>query len=114
MDVSQCTSVGRQFSVFASSSCPTELGLSSTSTMATEVVDEGSEPAEFIKALGSQDKKAYDCMLQGGSSLVHETSGVFTDFLRELTSRDVCVVSRSREVQLHATALPAECQLRSV
>lgn len=32
--------------------------------MSVEVVEEGSEPAEFTKALGTQDK-AYDCMLQG-------------------------------------------------
>uniref|UniRef100_A0A3B4B2D0 HP domain-containing protein n=1 Tax=Periophthalmus magnuspinnatus TaxID=409849 RepID=A0A3B4B2D0_9GOBI len=31
-----------------------------------EEVDEGSEPADFWKALGSQDKKAYDCMLEPG------------------------------------------------
>ncbi|CAL1599462.1 unnamed protein product [Knipowitschia caucasica] len=40
---------------------PTELGVSS---LTVEEVDEGSEPAEFWKALGSQNKKAYDCMLQ--------------------------------------------------
>lgn len=40
---------------------PTELDLS---TVKVEEVDEGSEPAEFLKALGPQDKKAYDCMLQ--------------------------------------------------
>uniref|UniRef100_A0A3P8TLK4 Supervillin d n=1 Tax=Amphiprion percula TaxID=161767 RepID=A0A3P8TLK4_AMPPE len=44
--------------------CPSELGLSSTSSVRVEEVEEGSEPAEFVKALGSQDKKAYDCMLQ--------------------------------------------------
>uniref|UniRef100_A0A3B5BDU7 Supervillin-like n=1 Tax=Stegastes partitus TaxID=144197 RepID=A0A3B5BDU7_9TELE len=44
--------------------CPTELGLSSTSSVRVEEVEEGSEPAEFLKALGPQDKKAYDCMLQ--------------------------------------------------
>uniref|UniRef100_A0AAQ5Z792 HP domain-containing protein n=1 Tax=Amphiprion ocellaris TaxID=80972 RepID=A0AAQ5Z792_AMPOC len=44
--------------------CPSELGLSSTSSVRLEEVEEGSEPAEFVKALGSQDKKAYDCMLQ--------------------------------------------------
>ncbi|XP_076616149.1 supervillin [Chaetodon auriga] len=44
--------------------CPSELGLSSTSSVKLEEVEEGSEPAEFIKALGPQDKKAYDCMLQ--------------------------------------------------
>lgn len=56
------------FLVFASSRCPSELGLSSTSSVKVEVAEEGSEPAEFMKALGPQDKKAYDCMLQGGSS----------------------------------------------
>lgn len=40
---------------------PTELGVSS---LKVEEVDEGSEPAEFLKALGPQDRKAYDCMLQ--------------------------------------------------
>lgn len=30
-----------------------------------EEVEEGSEPAEVLKALGPQDKKAYDCMLEG-------------------------------------------------
>uniref|UniRef100_A0A3Q1GUA3 Supervillin d n=1 Tax=Acanthochromis polyacanthus TaxID=80966 RepID=A0A3Q1GUA3_9TELE len=44
--------------------CPSELGLSSSSSVRVEEVEEGSEPAEFVKALGSQDKKAYDCMLQ--------------------------------------------------
>uniref|UniRef100_A0A3B4B1U4 HP domain-containing protein n=1 Tax=Periophthalmus magnuspinnatus TaxID=409849 RepID=A0A3B4B1U4_9GOBI len=40
---------------------PAELGVSSLNV---EEVDEGSEPADFWKALGSQDKKAYDCMLE--------------------------------------------------
>uniref|UniRef100_A0A8C2ZYK6 Supervillin d n=1 Tax=Cyclopterus lumpus TaxID=8103 RepID=A0A8C2ZYK6_CYCLU len=44
--------------------CPSELGLSSTSSVNVEEVEEGSEPAEFKKALGPHDKKAYDCMLQ--------------------------------------------------
>lgn len=44
--------------------CPSELGLSSTSSVKVEEVEEGSEPTEFTKALGPQDKKAYDCMLQ--------------------------------------------------
>ncbi|XP_033467237.1 supervillin [Epinephelus lanceolatus] len=43
---------------------PAELGLSSSSNVKVEEVEEGSEPSEFTKALGSQDKKAYDCMLQ--------------------------------------------------
>lgn len=56
-----------------SSRCPPELGLSSTSSVKVEEVEEGSEPAEFQKALGPQDKKAYDCMLQGASSHSHTT-----------------------------------------
>uniref|UniRef100_A0A3Q3EP59 Supervillin d n=1 Tax=Labrus bergylta TaxID=56723 RepID=A0A3Q3EP59_9LABR len=44
--------------------CPSELGLSSASSLEVEEVEEGSEPAEFTKALGPQHKKAYDCMLQ--------------------------------------------------
>uniref|UniRef100_A0AAQ4NZ40 Supervillin d n=1 Tax=Gasterosteus aculeatus aculeatus TaxID=481459 RepID=A0AAQ4NZ40_GASAC len=45
--------------------CPSELGLSSSnSSVEVEEVEEGSEPAEFQKALGPQDTKAYDCMLQ--------------------------------------------------
>ncbi|XP_072312819.1 supervillin [Eucyclogobius newberryi] len=40
---------------------PTELGVSSLNV---EEVNEGSEAAEFWKALGSKDQKAYDCMLQ--------------------------------------------------
>uniref|UniRef100_A0A669BIR0 Supervillin d n=1 Tax=Oreochromis niloticus TaxID=8128 RepID=A0A669BIR0_ORENI len=42
---------------------PSELGLSLTSSVRVEEVEEGSEPAEFVKALGLKDKKAYDCML---------------------------------------------------
>lgn len=53
----------------ASSRCPSELGLSSGSDVKLELVEEGSEPTEFIKALGTQEKKAYDCMLKGSSSL---------------------------------------------
>ncbi|XP_061565342.1 supervillin isoform X2 [Cololabis saira] len=43
---------------------PSELGLSSSSRISVEEVEEGSEPGEFVEALGKQDKKAYDCMLQ--------------------------------------------------
>ncbi|CAL8274407.1 unnamed protein product [Lota lota] len=34
------------------------------SSLTVLVVEEGSEPAEFWTALGGQDRKAYDCMLQ--------------------------------------------------
>lgn len=59
-----------RLTVFASLRCPSELGLSSSSSsssMKVEVLEEGSESTEFIKALGPQDKKAYDCMLKGVS-----------------------------------------------
>lgn len=48
--------------------CPSELGLTSTSSVKVEEVEEGAEPSEFMKSLGQQDTKAYDCMLQGASS----------------------------------------------
>ncbi|XP_046888279.1 supervillin isoform X1 [Hypomesus transpacificus] len=44
--------------------CSHELGLSSNSNVKVEEILEGEEPAEFWKALGQQDRKAYDCMLQ--------------------------------------------------
>ncbi|CAL8301557.1 unnamed protein product [Lota lota] len=44
--------------------CARELGLTSGSKVKVEEVEEGAEPAEFWNALGQQDKKAYDCMLQ--------------------------------------------------
>uniref|UniRef100_A0A8C7XLE9 Supervillin d n=1 Tax=Oryzias sinensis TaxID=183150 RepID=A0A8C7XLE9_9TELE len=44
--------------------CPVELGLNSSRRVKVVEVEEGSEPEEFAKALGPQDKKAYDCMLQ--------------------------------------------------
>ena len=56
---------------FVSSRCPSELGLSSSSSVKVEEVEEGSEPEEFMKALGPPDKKAYDCMLKGASSHSH-------------------------------------------
>lgn len=55
--------------------CPAELGLRSTSSVTLEVVEEGSEPAEFSKALGPQGNKAYDCMLQGICSPSYEVNG---------------------------------------
>ncbi|KAM6914296.1 supervillin isoform 7-T7 [Lycodopsis pacificus] len=44
--------------------CPPELGLSKSSPVTVQVVEEGSEPADFWTALGQMDRKAYDCMLQ--------------------------------------------------
>nr|XP_029481128.1 supervillin-like isoform X2 [Oncorhynchus nerka] len=44
--------------------CPPELGLSSESPLRVQEVEEGAEPVEFGNAIGQQDRKAYDCMLQ--------------------------------------------------
>uniref|UniRef100_A0A8C7ILA9 Supervillin c n=1 Tax=Oncorhynchus kisutch TaxID=8019 RepID=A0A8C7ILA9_ONCKI len=44
--------------------CPPELGLSSESPSRVQEVEEGAEPVEFGNAIGQQDRKAYDCMLQ--------------------------------------------------
>nr|XP_046271575.1 supervillin isoform X2 [Scatophagus argus] len=44
--------------------CPSELGLSHSSPVKVQVVEEGSEPADFWAALDQMDRKAYDCMLQ--------------------------------------------------
>ncbi|CDQ81475.1 unnamed protein product [Oncorhynchus mykiss] len=45
--------------------CPPELGLSSDSLSRVQEVEEGAEPVEFWNAIGQQDRKTYDCMLQG-------------------------------------------------
>ncbi|XP_072522857.1 supervillin [Salminus brasiliensis] len=47
-----------------SQTCPPELGLNSNSSLKVQEVEEGSEPQSFWDALGQQDRKAYDCMLQ--------------------------------------------------
>lgn len=46
-------------------SCPPELGLNSNTNLKVQEIEEGSEPQEFWDALGKQDRKAYDCMMQG-------------------------------------------------
>ena len=50
--------------------CPSELGLSQSSRVTVQVVEEGSEPPDFWTALGQMDRKAYDCMLQGRNTLL--------------------------------------------
>lgn len=56
------------------SSCPLETGLHSSSNITIWECDEGAEPAAFWEPLGRRDRKAYDCMLQGGQP---EHIGVF-------------------------------------
>ncbi|KAK7174567.1 hypothetical protein R3I93_001696 [Phoxinus phoxinus] len=47
--------------------CPPELSLRTGGFMNVQEVEEGKEPAEFWNAIGPQDKKSYDCMLQDPS-----------------------------------------------
>ena len=60
------------------SSCPLETGLHSSSSITIWECDEGAEPAAFWEALGRRDRKAYDCMLQGGSHSMLEPFSLFT------------------------------------
>lgn len=52
-------------------SCPREMGLNSNSSLKVNEIDEGTEPKEFWDALGNQDRKAYDCMLEGTKETVY-------------------------------------------
>lgn len=45
--------------------CPPELSLRTGNFMNVQEVEEGKEPTEFWNAIGPQDRKSYDCMLQG-------------------------------------------------
>lgn len=56
--------VGKRVVEVLTDMCPSELGLSKSSPAKVQVVEEGSEPADFWTALGQMDRKAYDCMLQ--------------------------------------------------
>ncbi|XP_016297127.1 supervillin-like isoform X2 [Sinocyclocheilus anshuiensis] len=44
--------------------CPPELSLRTGSFMNVQEVEEEKEPADFWNAIGPQDRKSYDCMLQ--------------------------------------------------
>lgn len=55
------------FCLFVCFSCPSEVGLSKSSPVKVQIVQEGSEPEDFWTALGQKDRKAYDCMLQGAT-----------------------------------------------
>ncbi|XP_050962104.1 supervillin isoform X2 [Labeo rohita] len=44
--------------------CPPELSLRTGTFMNVQEVEEGKEPADFWNAIGPQDRKSYDCMLQ--------------------------------------------------
>ncbi|XP_060795764.1 supervillin isoform X2 [Neoarius graeffei] len=44
--------------------CSPELGLNSNTNLKVQEIEEGTEPQSFWDALGQQDRKSYDCMLQ--------------------------------------------------
>lgn len=73
--------------------CPPELGLRQSSPVRVQVVEEGSEPAEFWTALGQMDRKAYDCMLQGRKQRLNPPR-TFLPALQTLNSKsNVCLLS---------------------
>ncbi len=57
--------------IYAFYSCACELGLNSNSSLKVHEIEEGTEPKEFWDALGKQDRKSYDCMLQGTKENVY-------------------------------------------
>lgn len=59
-------------------SCPLETGLHSSSKVTIRECDEGAEPTGFWEPLARRDRKAYDCMLQGGGTKEQETKFVVT------------------------------------
>ncbi|XP_057214187.1 supervillin isoform X2 [Triplophysa rosa] len=56
--------VGKRTVERLTQTCPRELGLNSNSSLKVHEIEEGTEPEEFWVALGKQDRKAYDCMLE--------------------------------------------------
>ncbi|XP_061604574.1 supervillin isoform X2 [Phyllopteryx taeniolatus] len=62
--VASCREVAKRATEHLTQGCLAELGLSKSRPVKIQVVEEGSEPAEFWAALGLMDRKAYDCMLQ--------------------------------------------------
>ncbi|XP_026020056.1 supervillin isoform X9 [Astatotilapia calliptera] len=56
--------VGKRVVEVLTKICPSEVGLSKSSPVKVQIVQEGSEPEDFWTALGQKDRKAYDCMLQ--------------------------------------------------
>ncbi|XP_061159546.1 supervillin isoform X3 [Syngnathus typhle] len=62
--LASCRDVSQRAAECLARGCPEELGLSKSSLVKIQAVEEGSEPADFWAALGGMDRKAYDCMLQ--------------------------------------------------
>lgn len=51
--------------------------MNSNSSLKVHEIEEGTEPKEFWDALGKQDRKPYDCMLQGAKENVCFTNNLF-------------------------------------
>ncbi|XP_077474709.1 supervillin [Stigmatopora argus] len=62
--LASCREVANRVVEQLTKGCPGELGLSKSSLVKIQAVEEGSEPADFWEALGHMDREAYDCMLQ--------------------------------------------------
>lgn len=73
--------------------CPPELGLRQSSPVRVQVVEEGSEPAEFWTALGQMDRKAYDCMLQGRKQLLYPPRTLLSAPQTLKSKSNVCLLS---------------------
>lgn len=56
--------------------------MNSNSSLKVHEIEEGTEPKEFWDALGKQDRKAYDCMLQGAKENVCFTNNLFLMLLK--------------------------------
>ncbi|XP_073774419.1 supervillin isoform X2 [Danio rerio] len=56
--------VGKRTVERLTQTCPREMGLNSNSSLKVNEMEEGTESKEFWDALGNQDRKAYDCMLE--------------------------------------------------
>lgn len=75
------------------------MGLSKSSAVKVQVVEEGSEPADFWTALGQMDRKAYDCMLQGRKqhlllfSLSRKFLSLLVDFKIIVEKCNACLLS---------------------
>ncbi|XP_056310001.1 supervillin isoform X4 [Danio aesculapii] len=61
---SKARQVAKQTVQHLTQMCPSELSLKTGSFMNIQEVEEGKEPAEYWNAIGQQDRKSYDCMLQ--------------------------------------------------
>lgn len=66
--------------------CPLETGLHSSSRVTILECDEGTEPTGFWEPLGRRDRKAYDCMLQGGGTEEHKAMFGFNQSEQQIVS----------------------------